>query len=283
MARTTSLNILLSTEGKDYLAEKYGAVIANVQKRCISSQLKNNNLSGDPEAGSVDAKRFENKASQAYGTARAAAHGQYVTVTPVVININQDKEIVAEVEDKDAAMYGVDGLVEREAASAERAMVRELERAFFAEAASAGTAFTATSQTADGAMEELIQAVETTQNDFVDGVERDMIAVVCNPATYGALRSYFDKVEDGGAHGETIGLFHGVRIFSSIYLPQGVDAIAMVEGAVAQPVRVKEYGAERIPLSNAIAIELFYSFGTKAVAADLIQVSGSATTTTTGA
>ena len=61
----------------------------------------------------------------------------------------------------------------------------------------------------------------------------------------------------------------------------GVNAIAMAEGAVAQPVRVKEYGAERIPLSNAIAIELFYSYGTKAVAADLIQVYGSPTTTTT--
>ena len=280
MTRTESLNILLTTTGKDYLAEQYGAVIANVQKRCISSQLKNSNLSGDPAAGSVEAKRFENKASKAYGTARAAGAGDPIVAEPIVININQDKEIVAEVEDKDAAMYGVAGLVEREAASAERAMVRELEKAFFAEAASAGQSFTATSQTADGAMEELIQSVETVENDFVDGVERDMIAVVCSPATYGALRSYFDKVEDGGAHGETIGLFHGVRIFSSIYLPQGVDAIAMVEGAVAQPVRVKEYGAERIPLSNAIAIELFYSFGTKAVADDLIYVSGTPTTTT---
>lgn len=274
MARTTSLNILLSTEGKDYLAEKYGAVIANVQKRCISSQLKNNQLSGDPEAGSVEAKRFENKNSQAYGTARSANHGQYVTATPVTVNINQDKEIVAEVEDKDAAMYGVSGLLDREAASAERAMVRELERAFFSAAATAGTTFTTVKTDADKIIEDFIQAVETTQNDFVDGVERDMIAVVCTPAIYGALRSYFDKVQDGGAHGESVGLFHGVRVYSSIYLPSGVNAIAMAEGAVAQPVRVKEYGAERIPLSNAIAIELFYSYGTKAVAADLIQVYG---------
>lgn len=283
MARTESLNILLTTTGKDYLAEQYGAVIANVQKRCISSQLKNNQLSGDPAAGSVEAKRFENKSSQNYGTARAAGKGDEVVAKPVTININQDKEIVSEVEDKDAAMYGVAGLVEREAASAERAMVRELERAFFSAAATAGTAFTATVATADGAMEELIQAVETTQNDFVDGVERDMIAVVCNPATYGALRSYFDKVQDGGAHGEAVGLFHGVRIFSSIYLPANVNAIAMAEGAVAQLVRVKEFGAERIPLSNAVAIELFYSYGTKAVAEDLIQVYGAASTTTTGA
>ena len=280
MARTQSLNILLTTTGKDYLAEQYGAVIANVQKRCISSQLKNNQLSGDPAAGSVEAKRFENKASQNYGTARSAAHGQYVTAAPVTININQDKEIVVEVEDKDAAMYGVSGLVEREAANAERAMVRELERAFFSAAATNGQTFTPTAATADGIIEELIQSVETVENDFVDGVERDMIAVVCNPATYGALRSYFDKVQDGGAHGEAVGLFHGVRVFSSIYLPESVNAIAMAEGAVAQLARVKEYGAERIPLSNAIAIELFYSYGTKAVADDLIYVYGAGTTTT---
>ena len=280
MARIDSLNVLLTTTGNDYLAEEYGKVIANVQKRCISSQLKNNNLSGDPQAGTIEAKRFANKTSQAYGTARSGHAGQAVKAEPVVIAINQDKEIVVEIENKDISLYGVDGLVEREAASAEKAMVRELEKAFFAEAATHGQTFTATAQTADGIMEELIQSVETVENNFVDGVERDMIAVVCSPATYGALRSYFDKVEDGGAHGESIGLFHGVRVFSSIYLPQGIDAIAMAEGSVAQPVKVNKYGAERIPLSNAVAIDLFFSYGTKAVADDLIYVYGTPTTTT---
>ena len=253
MARLNSLNILLATEGKDYLAEKYGSVIANVQKRCISSALKNQNLSGDPTTGTVEAKRFANKTSQAYGTARSAAHGQYVTATPVVIQLATDKEIVVEVEQKDASLYGVEGLIDREAASAEKAMVRELERAFFTEAATHGTTFTASAgaSTADAIMEELIQAVETVSNSYVDGVERDMIAVVCSPATYGALRSYFDKVEDGGAHGEAIGLFHGVKFYSSVYLPSGVNAIAMAEGAVAQMVWVKEYGAERVPIDGA--------------------------------
>jgi Fe-S oxidoreductase len=280
MTRINSLDVLLTTTGYDYLAEKYGNVIENVQKRCISTQLKNNNLSGDPNAGTLEAKRFANKTSQNYGTARAGHAGQAVKATPVTVPVNVDKEIVVEIENKDISLYGVDGLVEREAASAEKAMVRELERAFFAEAGTQGQAFTPTAQTADGIMEELIQAVETVENDFVDGVERDMIAVVCSPATYGALRGYFDKVEDGGAHGESIGLFHGVRVFSSIYLPEGVNAIAMAEGAVAQPVKVNKYGAERIPLSNAVALDLFFSYGSKAVAADLIQVYGSATTTT---
>ena len=280
MARINSLNILLSTEGKDYLAEKYGAVIENVMKRCISQQLKNNQLSGTPGAGSYEAKRFENKSSQAYGTARSAAHGQYTTATPVVIQVNQDKEIVSEIENKDVMLYGVDGLVDREAASAQKSMVRELERAFFYEAADEGQEFTTAASGINNIIEALIQAVETTKNDFVDGVERDMIAVICAPATYGSLRTYFDAVSHDG-NSESFGTFHGVKVYSSVYLPNGVDAIAMCEGAVAQPVLINKYGAERIPLSNAIALDLFYSFGTKAVAADLIQVYGSITTTTT--
>ena len=280
MARISSLNVLLTTTGKDYLAEQYGAVIENVQKACISQQLKNVDLSGTPGAGTYEAKRFANKTSNAYGTARAAGAGQYVKAEPVVVSVNTDKEIVVEAEQKDVMLYGVDSLVEREAASAQKAMVRELERAFFTEAATNGQAFTATAQTADGIIEELIQEVETVENDFVDGVERDMIAVVCSPATYGALRSYFDKVQDGGAHGEAVGLFHGVRVFSSIYLPAGVNAIAMAEGAIAQPVLPTVAPAERIPLSNAIGFGIFYSYGTKAVADDLIYVYGSATTTT---
>ena len=180
MARTDSLNILLSTTGKDFLAEQYGAVIENVQKNCISQQIKNTALSGTPGAGTYEAKRFENKTSNAYGTARSGGAGQAVKATPVTIPVDVDKEIVVEVEQKDVTLYGVDDLVAREAASAEKAMTRELEKAFFAEAVSAGTAYTpASGVTAiEDIMEGLIQTVETVQNDFVDGVERDMITVV---------------------------------------------------------------------------------------------------------
>ena len=283
MARISSLNVLLSTEGKDYLAEQYGAVIANVQKGCISQTLKNNQLSGTPGAGTYEAKRFVNKTSNSYGTARSASHGQYVQVTPVTVSVNVDKEIVVEVEQKDITLYGVDGLVQREAASAQKSMTRELERAFFSEAATQGTEFTSVAATMPEIMEELIQSVETVQNDYVDGVDRDMIAVVCSPATYGTLRTYFDKVEQGNATAESFGMFHGVKFYSSVYLPSGVDAIAMAEGSVAQPVLPTVAPAERIQLSNAIGFGLFYSYGTKAVTPDLIYVYGTATTTTTTA
>jgi len=272
MARIASLNVLLSTTGNDYLAEQYGAVIENVQKGCISQALKNTALSGTPGAGTYEAKRFENKTSNSYGTARQGGAGQAVKATPVTVPVNVDKEIVVEVETKDVTLYGVDNLIAREAASAQKSMIRELERAFFTEAVTSGTAYTPGSGVTaiEDIIEGLIQSVETVQNNFVDGVERDMIAVVCAPATYGQLRTYFDKVQDGGAHGEDVATFHGVRVYSSVYLPNGTNAIAMAEGAIAQPVLPTIAPAERIQFSNAIGFGIFYSFGTKAVAPDLI-------------
>ena len=45
----------------------------------------------------------------------------------------------------------------------------------------------------------------------------------------------------------------------------------MVEGAIAQPVTSDMYEVEKINLSNAFAVALFFSYGTQAVMADLIK------------
>lgn len=269
MPRIASLNVLLSTTGKDYLAEQYGAVIENVQKATISNALKNTNLSGTPGAGSYEAKRFVNKTSNAYGTARAGGAGQAVKAKPVNVPVDVDREIVVEVEQKDVTLYGVDDLIQREAASAQKSMTRELERAFFAEAVSAGTAFTTNETDIVKVMEAFIQTVETVENDFVDGVPRDMIHVICNPATYGELRTYFDAIEHD-ASSEGVATFHGVKTHSSIYMPAGTKSVIMVEGAIAQPVLPTIAPPERIQFSTAIGFGIFYSYGTKAVAEDLI-------------
>ena len=270
MARTDSINILLTTSGKDKLAEAYGNVIANVQKRCISQMLKNVDLSGTPGAGTYEAKRFVNNASELYGTARSGGKGKAVKATPVVISVDTDRELVTEVEQKDVTLYGVDNLVARQAEMHEKSMQRELERAFFQAATDAATAADPASEAPAEVAEALIQAVETVENDFVAGVERDEIAVVCAPAFFGQLRTYMDTVNDGGAEGAMFGNYHGVKFYSSTYLPAGVKAIAMHKGAVAQPVLPTVAPAERIQLSNAIGFGLFFSYGTKAVEPDLI-------------
>lgn len=270
MARIESLAVLTQNEGKDFLAEQYGAVIENIQKNMLSARLKNTALSGTPTAGTVEAKRFVNRNSQAYGTARAAAKGQNVNAAPVVIAINKDRELITEVEQKDVSLYGVENFVNRQVAMDQKSMERELERAFFDEAAEVSTEITPESEDPQAYVEEVIQALESTRNAFVDGVPRDMITVVCKPAIYGKLRTYLDTVSDGGAQGEEVKMYHGVRVESSVYLPDDVHLIAMVEGAVAQPVLANVSPAQKIQLSNAIAFGLFYSYGTKAVAPDLI-------------
>lgn len=271
MARIESLNLLNSTGGKEYLAETYGKVIQNVAKKTISSQLKNTDLSGIPTAGTVEAKRFVNAESKAYGTARENGKGEAVKADPVTVSINNKRELIEEVENSDVTLYGVDNFISRKAASHEGSMVRELERAFFTEAAAEGTAVTLAGTTPEEQLEELIQSVETVKNDYVDGVDRSMIHVVLTPAMYGKVRTYLDKVDMDGKS-EAITMYHGAYVHSSTYMPADVNAIAMADGSVAQPVLPTVDEADKIPLSNAYHFGLFYYYGTKAVTPDLIFV-----------
>lgn len=268
MAKTDALSILQSTEVRDKLAEKDGALIESIQKDALSSRLKNTEYSGDPTTGSVVINRFKNAASNAYGTARAAGKGgNLLNNGKVTINIDTDKEIIEEVEGKDITMHAVQGLIDRRTANHSKRMAAELDRAFFATAETAATEITTTSTGIEDIVEDAIQKIETTENDWVDGVDRADIEISLSPKAYGKLRKYVDVI-DGGVGAEQAPLFHGARVYSNTR--QTADLVIMYHGAVAQPVAVTPYDAERIGLSNAYAIELFYSFGTKAVMPDLI-------------
>ena len=254
MSRQDSLSIFDTAETKAKLSESYGKVIENIEKSTISALLKNTELSGDPESGSVEARRIANTDSQAYGTARRGGKGQTVTAPPVTVVIDTDRELINEVEQKDLALSGVDGLIAKKTASNERSIKRELERAFFSTAANAGSTATLTKTEVNEKLEELIQLVETVKNQFVDGVERDLINVICTPKAYGEIRNFLDK----GAQNANIdtsvgefGMFHSVNVFSSVYLPEGVEMIAMCKGAVAQPVRTSLDEPGKIQLSDA--------------------------------
>lgn len=273
MARIESLNMLLESGGKDALSEQYGKVIENISKTTISGTLKNKDLSGTPTSGSVEAKRFANSTSNAYGTARSGNKGASVKAEPVTVAINVDREIIEEIEEKDVSLYGVDDVVNRRVANHGKSMERELERAFFAEAVNKGTALSTEKTAINEKIEALIQQIEMTKNDYVDGVDRDLISITCDTVTYGELRDFLDK-DANNANVDTasavFGRYHGVRIYSSVYLPSGTKAVGMVDGSIAQPVLPTVATPEKIQLSNAIGFGIFYSYGTKAVAPDLI-------------
>ena len=279
MARINALNILTQEEGKEYLSELYGKVIANVMKSLVSANMKNQDLSGDPTSGSVEAKRFVNAQSQEYGTARAAGKGAAVKAKPVVVQIKNDREIVEELEEKDTRLYGVDGLLDRRANNHVIRMAAELDNAFFATAYAAATQVTVDAGLAIAdELEKVIQECENTKNDFVDGVPRTMMHLVCSTEYYGKIRNELDKqaranVDTGS---EEFYTWHGVETKSCVHLPDGCPYILMVDGAVAQPVMASQYVAEKIPLSNAYGVSLFFHYGTEAVTPDLIFTKKSA-------
>ena len=281
MARLDALSIKLQDGSTpDKLAEEYGKVIENIQAITLASRLKNTDLSGDPTSGTVEAKRFVNVAGATYGTARGHGYADKIKAKPVVISINDNTEYIEEVEEKDLKTYGVDGLIVRRTRNHQDALARELDTKFFAEAVNQGTTFTATgvNPTIDDEIEQAIEKVETVKNDFVNGVPRNMIEIVASPATYGKLRNKINAIPNSNNLGVVPnyeqGTFNNVNIYSSVFLPSGVNYVVMVRGAVAQPVMTSVYNPTKIELSDATAFGLFAYKGTKAVMEDLIFYNG---------
>ena len=276
MARIDALSIELQTTGKDKLAEEYGKVIDNIQHITLASQLKNTDLSGDPTSGTVEAKRFVNATGKAYGTARTAGKADNVKAKPVVIAIDDDTEYMEEVEEKDLRTYGVNGLIERRTKNHQDGLAVELDTKFFAEAKNAGTALTVPATVTDIAdeIELAIETVETVKNDFVNGVPRNMIAVVMTPAYYGKLRNKINAIPNSNNLGQVAnwegGIFNNTRVYSSVFLPEKTDYVVMINGAIAQPVMTSISNPEKIQLSDSTAFGLFAYKGTKAVTEDLI-------------
>lgn len=277
MARTEAKKIFLEN-GVDEaeLQEIYGGVIENFEKGAVSLLIKAQNAE-NVSAGSAEFKRFENAVSQAYGTARTASAGKFLETKPITVPIDTHKEIVEEFRKADVVAYGVPSLLERRANNHFRSMVRELDTAFFAKAYSTGVQFVPVGATVDLKVEELIVKIETISNSFIDGVDRDDIAIVLSPAQASLLRNKIDTllIEGNRIENGLLGKFHGVDIYTSNRLPkvalQVVDMFGMVKGAIAQPVLLADnYQAEKIPLSNDWAVELFYDYGTTTLLTDAL-------------
>ncbi len=273
MARTQAISLLKAAGTKGDLKEIYGLVIENVQKETLSNGVKSQAYTGSPAAGSVEFKRFENSGSKNYGTARAAAKGDAVTAPAVTVNLDQHKEIVEEVSKFDLDTFGVGEIMARRAANHIDSMATELDIAFFSTAATAATAVTVTGTTAAAKLEEAIVKLETVKNNHVRGVPRNMIYAYLTPAVFSQIRTSLDALPTSNVDtaAESFGIYHGVKVFSCLNLPTGIDMLVMAFASVAQPALTYQYGEpEKIPLSNDYAVSLFYDFGTKALAPDLI-------------
>lgn len=269
----TDAQSISSGANKDKLKEVLGEIIQNIQKKAISEGIKNKKYSGDIKAGSIAVARFTNVESKDYGTARAASKGtQFDNKGKVTINLDKHKEIVEEFNKNDIETIGYNAIIDSKKSGQANTLIRELDRAFFVEAETVGTDVVVTSATElVEKVEMLIQALETTKNEYVDGVNREDMTLTLSPTLYGKLRNYIDKIANANVDSakEEIEMFHGVKVESN--MRQTAEAIIMVNGAIAQPVNIYHYGTDRIPLSNDYALTLFYDFGTKAITPDLIK------------
>ena len=264
MAKTESINVLLDPSGKMVLNGAYGVLTDRFASASISNFLKNKNYSGDMSSGSVVIKKFQNGTVANYGTASTNGYGTALKGTEVTINLSNRKEIVDQVEQADISEMGLQELVNKRADSNSKTMEIDLDKAFFSTAYSTGTETASTSEAIKDIIEDMIVEVESVENSYYNGIDREFISIVLTPSLYGELRTYIDTTNTANVTiGEdVIPTYHGCKIFKSTRLPDGVDAIVMMDESVAQPLYVNDYTAEKVPYRDAIALELFYNYGT---------------------
>jgi len=272
MAILTALSELKSVGGAQLLKQTYAGMLENVQRGTLSSLIKNTDLSGDPSAGTMVAKRFQNTESKAYGTARTGGSGQVLVSLEVPISIDTDKELINEIELKDIKFNTVDGVVSKKAAQNEKSMKRELDRAFFAKAEEVGTEMF-TAETEIGAIfDAMVKPCKTVENEYVDGVDVEDIFVTMDTDRYDAIRNKVDSLDNANISSDiaSIGRYHGYLVAEN--LRQSAQFIVQRVGSIAQPVWPTLDDADKIPMSQAYHFGLFFSYGTKDVAPDTIFV-----------
>jgi hypothetical protein len=277
MGRTEALSIYVSDEVKAELKNKIAGVFENLAKKTISGKLKSKNGVLNEKAGSFEFKRFANATRQEYGTARAAGQGSKIKAAPVKVNLDRDSEIVEEVNSFDAASFtdeDLNAFLARRQTALQQSVERDLDREFFAAIKTGGTQSAVTidkTKPLVPQLEKAIVALKTTTNEYVDGVEREQMALVLSPEYYGMVKTELNDCYNfaGSVADEIFKGINGVATFSSNRLPSGVNFELVVMDSVAQPVMITDTDIEKIPLSTEYAVEVFYRNGTKVLAQEL--------------
>lgn len=277
MARTPALSIYVDASTKAELMNKIAGVFENLAKKTISGRLKSKNGALNESAGSFEFKRFANATVQTYGTARTTGAGSKVTAVPVVVNMDKTKEVVEEVNSFDAQSFtgeDLNAFLARRQIAIQQSVERDLDRDFFNTIKTGGTASSVTISKGEKLVPQfdaLIATLETLSNNYVDGVDREQMALVLSPELYGLVKSELNDCYNfsGTVADEVFKGINGVATFSSNRLPEGVDYELVVMDSVAQPVMITEATIEKIPLSTEYAVEIFYRHGTKVLAPEL--------------
>ena len=282
MARQDGLDLLDQAGSAAKLREAYLGIQDNYQKLSNVAKIKARTI-GAVNAGSFVFPRFKNATVNTYGTARTAGAGTAGVKEEVTVNLSVHKEIVEEFEKFDLETVGFDVIAQRIFNHPQRMMAAN-DRAFWAEIKTAVAAHDTANSTTHSAnitwpkattpdyldlIEQLIVKVETTSSNYIDGVTRDLIFVAVRPAIYSKIQQKLDTIYAYNGNSELVEVpaYHGVMVFSELFLPSGTDFIAGIIGGAAMPVRSDGYTQpEKIGLSNAYAVSLFWDYGVAALA-----------------
>lgn len=281
MSRTAALSIYVSDGVNAELKNTIVGVFENLAKKTVSGRLKSKNGEYNQKTGSLEFKRFANAERKAYGTAREAGAGTKVKAPPVVVNLDRNSEIVEEVNAFDGATFTNEDLqsfLKRRKTSHAMSVERDLDREFFLAGKNGGTkgADVSKSKKLKSELGAIAVQLESTKNDYVDGVDREQMAWVLSPALHQLVK---DELNDcynfsGTAEDEVIKGLDGIAVYSSNRLPEGVDYMLITMDAIAQPVMLSDALVEKIPLSHEFAVEIFWRNGTKVIAPELVIYGG---------
>ena len=277
MSLTQALSIYQTNEAKAYLRNVVVGIFENIGKATLSGRFKSKNADLSQAAGSYEFKRFANATSQEYGTARAAGAGQKIIAPSITVNMDVNREIVEELNLFDGQSFTqetFEGFVNRRKNAIELAVQRELDRSFFSVIAEEGTNSGISidlTKNIVSQLEDLFIKLEETKNDYVDGVDRELMALILSPKLYGKVKTELNDVYNfsGTVEEGTFKGINGVAAFSSNRLPAGVDFELITMDSVAQPVLITGTEVEKIQLSNDYAVETFYRLGSKVLAPEL--------------
>ena len=289
MAMTDALSIYLENgTTKAYLKNVLAGIFENYQKEALSARFKSKNANLNRAAGSYEFKRFANSTVRDYGTARTAGKGDKIIAPPITVNLDKNKEIVEEVNffDADGSFTdeGFKAMVERRKTNFELSVTDFLDLDFFSVAKAGGTAATALGVTDLDSTKSFKRQIETligkfektgkngTENKYVRGIDRRYMALILDSSLYGLVkdelndcRNFSQMISDEKFTG-----INGVACFSSVNLPDGVDYELMTMDSIAQPVLPSGFEFEKIPLSIEYAMEMFFRYGSKVIAPELV-------------
>ena len=289
MAMTDALSIYLENgTTKAYLKNVLAGIFENYQKEALSARFKSKNANLNRAAGSYEFKRFAHSTVRDYGTARTAGKGDKIIAPPITVNLDKNKEIVEEVNffDADGSFTdeGFKAMVERRKTNFELSVTDFLDLDFFSVAKAGGTAATALGVTDLDSTKSFKRQIETligkfektgkngTENKYVRGIDRRYMALILDSSLYGLVkdelndcRNFSQMISDEKFTG-----INGVACFSSVNLPDGVDYELMTMDSIAQPVLPSGFEFEKIPLSIEYAMEMFFRYGSKVLAPELV-------------